>query len=280
LGFPNWSCETSRLFSGAVAREKEISARGVSHFQSFYFVIVLLSFFTLFCLLLVYQKYKKNSSFYSWYFFTLFLVHFLIPEYVLEDLSVGSGSIIGKDNIEELFNHISRHKDIEDRSLLELAPNYKTAAAYLVHMLEARFVNLNPIIQQMFLKLHYVEDPEKRDFILETLRKEFRDVVIEARKVFDCFNMLGSCVAVIGTLDKTKPKKGEEIKIPIPFKLLGMHEALEKNFDWIVPENSFDDSSEPKSVEKGSSKTYMDKIQFLVENTSGTDLDASSLENT
>jgi hypothetical protein len=92
--------------------------------------------------------------------------------------------------------------------------------------------------------------------------------------------MLGSCVDVIGTLDKTKPKKGVEIKIPIPFKLLGMHEALEKNFDWIVPKNPFDESSEPKSVEKGSSKTYMDKIKFLIEKTSGIDLDISSLENT
>jgi hypothetical protein len=55
---------------------------------------------------------------------------------------------------------------------------------------------------------------------------------------------------------------------------------LEKNFDWIDPENPFDESSEPKSVEKGSCKTYMDKIQFLVEKTSGIDLDASSLENT
>jgi hypothetical protein len=92
--------------------------------------------------------------------------------------------------------------------------------------------------------------------------------------------MLGSCVVIIGTLEKTKPKNGEEIKIPIPFELLGMHEALEKNFDWIVPENPFVETSEPKSVEKGSFKTYMDKIQFLVENTSGIDLDAFSLENT
>jgi hypothetical protein len=204
----------------------------------------------------------------------------LIPEYVLKDLSVGSGSIIGKDNIEEFFSYASKHKDVEDRSLVLLAPNYETAAAYLVHMLEARFVDLNPIIHQMFLKFHDIEDPEKRDFILETLCKEFRDVVKEARKVFDRFNMLVSCVDVIGTLDKTKPKKGEEIKIPIPFKFLGMHEVLEKNFDWIIPENPFDESSEPKSVEKGSSKTYMDKIQFFVENTSGIDLDASSLENT
>jgi hypothetical protein len=115
----------------------------------------------------------------------------LFSKYALEDLSVGSGSIIGKDNIEELFNHISMHKDVEDRSLAELAPSYEVAAAYLVHMLEARFVSLNPFMQEMFLKLHDIEDSEKKDFILETLRREFRDVAIEARKVFERFNMLG-----------------------------------------------------------------------------------------
>jgi hypothetical protein len=197
----------------------------------------------------------------------------LIPKYILKDLSVGSGSIIGKDKIEEFFNHVSKHKDIEDRSLAERAPSYEIATAYLVHMLEARFVNLNPIMQQMFLKHHDIEDSEKRDFVLETLRKEFRDVVIEVRKVFERFNMLGSCVDVIGT-------NREEIKIPIPFKLVGMHEALKKNFDWIVPENPFDESSELKSVGKGSSKTCIDKIQFLVEKTSSIDLNAPSLENT
>jgi hypothetical protein len=125
----------------------------------------------------------------------------------------------------------------------------------------------------MFLKLHDIEDSEKKDFILETLRKEFRYVVIEARKVFEHFNIPGSCVDVIGT-------NREDIKIPVPFRLVGMHEALEKNFDWNVPENPFDENSEPKGVEKGSSKTCLDKIQFLVENTSGIDLNASSLENT
>jgi hypothetical protein len=82
----------------------------------------------------------------------------LFPKYVLEDLSIGSGSIIGKDNIEEFFNHVSKHKDVEDRSLAELSPSYEFAAAYLVHMLEARFVNLNPFMQQMFLKLDDIED--------------------------------------------------------------------------------------------------------------------------
>jgi hypothetical protein len=153
----------------------------------------------------------------------------LFPKYILEDLSAGSGSIIGKGNIKEFFNHVSMHKDVEDRSLAELAPSYKVVAAYLVHMLEARFVNLNPFMQQMYLKLHDIEDSEKNFFILETLRREFRDVVIETIKVFECFNILGSRVEVVGTNNK-------EIKVPIPSKLLVLHEALENNFDWICPE--------------------------------------------
>jgi hypothetical protein len=162
----------------------------------------------------------------------------LFPKYVLEDLSVGSGSIIGKGNIEEFFNHVSMHTDVEDRSLAELAPSYEVASAYLVHMLEARFFNLNPFMQQMFLKLHDIEDSEKKDFILETLRREFGDVVIEARKDFEHFNMLGSPVNVVGT---TK----EDIKVPIPCKLVGLHEALKNNSDWICPENLFSELSEP-----------------------------------
>jgi hypothetical protein len=59
-----------------------------------------------------------------------------------------------------------------------------------------------------------------------------------------------------------------------------LHEALEKNFDWIVPENPFDESSEPKSVHKGSSKNHLDIIQFIVEKTSAIDLDASLLDIT
>jgi hypothetical protein len=122
-------------------------------------------------------------------------------------------------------------------------------------------------MQQMFLKLHDIEDSEKKDFILETLRREFRDVVIEDRKVFECFNMLGSPVNIVGT---TK----EDIKVPIPCKLLGLHEALEKNFDWICTENLFNEMSEPKCDHKGSSKTNLDTIQFIVEKTSAIDLNA------
>jgi hypothetical protein len=107
----------------------------------------------------------------------------LIPKYVLEDLSVGSGSIIGESNVEEFFNHISMHEEVEEKSLVELAPSIEVASAYLIHMLETRFASLNPIMQYMFLKLHEIEDPEKKAFILEALRLEFKVVVIEARKV-------------------------------------------------------------------------------------------------
>jgi hypothetical protein len=54
------------------------------------------------------------------------------------------------------------HKDVEEKSLTELAPSYEVGSTYLVHMLEARFVSLNPFMKHMFLKLHDIEDPEKK----------------------------------------------------------------------------------------------------------------------
>jgi hypothetical protein len=203
---------------------------------------------------------------------SLLLVIMLIPKYVLEDLSVGSGSIIGKSNIEEFFNHISMHKEVEEKSLVELAPSIEVASAYLIHMLETRFASLNPFMQYMFLKLHEIEDFEKKAFILEALRLEFKDVIIDSRKVLKCFNKLGSPIKVIGT-------NNEGAEIPIPCKLLGLCEAFENNFDWICPENLFDENSVPKHDHKGSSKTYVDEIQCLIDKTSIVDLNASS-ENT
>jgi hypothetical protein len=192
----------------------------------------------------------------------------LFPKYVLEDLSVGSGSIIRKDNIEE-FNHISMHKEVEEKSLVELAPSCKVASAYLIHMLEARFASLNPFLQYMFLKLHEIKDPEKKAFILEILRIEFRDVAIEARKVFKRFNKLGSPVAVVGT-------HNEDFRVPIPHKLAGIHDVWETNSSWICPKNLFDESSAPRCDYKGYSKTHSDRIHFFVDKTSAIDINASS----
>jgi hypothetical protein len=152
--------------------------------------------------------------------------------------------------------------------LVELAPSIEVASAYLIHMLEARFASLNPFMQHMFLKLHEIEDPEKKAFILETLRLEFRDVAIEARKVLKHFNKLGSPIKVIST-------NNEGTEIPIPSKLLGLYEAFENNFYWICPKNLVSDLSEPKRDHKGSSKTYLDEIQCLIEKTSSMDLNVS-----
>jgi hypothetical protein len=164
------------------------------------------------------------------------------------------------------------HKDVEEKSLVELAHSYEVASAYLIHMLEARFASLNPFMQYMFLKLHDIADPEKKSFILETLHIEFRDVAIEARKVLKRFNKLGSPIKVVST-------DNEGTEIPIPSKLLGLYEAFENNFDWICPKNLFTDLSEPKHDHKGSSKTYVDEIQCLIENTSAVDL-TTSFKNT
>jgi hypothetical protein len=139
-------------------------------------------------------------------------------------------------------------------------------------MLETSFASLNPFMQYMFLKLHEIEDPEKKAFIFEALRLEFKDVVIEARKVLKRFNKLISPIKVISTND-------EGAKIPIPSKLLGLCEAFKNNFDWICPKNLFCDLSEPKRNHKGSSKTYVDEIQCLIDKTSVVDLNAFS-ENT
>src|SRR4051812_29406312 len=145
-------------------------------------------------------------------------------------------------------------------------------------MLEARFVSVNPMMQILFLKLKEEKNAEKREFILETLLKEFHDVAKESKKVFERFNMLVSYVDVVGTSDKTKPR--EEFKIPIPFKLVGMHEAFEKKIDLIVPENPFDESSKPKRYAKGSYKTHLDEIPFIVEDFASIDVNAYSFENT
>jgi hypothetical protein len=181
----------------------------------------------------------------------------LFPKYVLEDLSVGSGSIIGKSNIEEFFNHISMHKEVEEKSLVELAPSYEVASAYLVHMLEARFASLNPFMQYMFLKLHKIENLEKKAFILETLRIEFRDVAIEARKFFKKFNKLGSPVEIVGT-------PNEDSRMPTPCKLVGIHNALVTNSSWICPEIFFNVNSVPRRDYKGYSKPQLDSIHFFV----------------
>jgi hypothetical protein len=60
LGFPiGRLAPLSSTFSGTVAGEKEDFCKGSHSLPIFYFVIALLTFFTLFLLASFYQKYKK-----------------------------------------------------------------------------------------------------------------------------------------------------------------------------------------------------------------------------
>jgi hypothetical protein len=58
-GFPTGPVRHQDYFLAPLPGRKRISARGVSHFQSLYFVIVLLSFFALFYLLIFIKNTKK-----------------------------------------------------------------------------------------------------------------------------------------------------------------------------------------------------------------------------
>jgi uncharacterized BrkB/YihY/UPF0761 family membrane protein len=80
LGFPTgWLAPLSINFSGAVAGEKENFCKGSLMLSIFYFVIVLLIFFTLFLLASFYQKYKKLVPFIVGISLLLLLVHYVVP---------------------------------------------------------------------------------------------------------------------------------------------------------------------------------------------------------
>jgi hypothetical protein len=71
LGVPNWVASTikSSTFLAPLPGRKRISARGVSHFQSFTLLLFCLLSLLYFCLHL-FIKNTKISFFYSWYFVT------------------------------------------------------------------------------------------------------------------------------------------------------------------------------------------------------------------
>ena len=71
------------------------------------------------------------------------------PKFTMKNMKVGRGFIIGRNNIEEFFNHVNGLHDFNDKPIFKLAHSYESAIASLVSMIEARFVNLNPILQQI-----------------------------------------------------------------------------------------------------------------------------------
>ena len=129
-----------------------------------------------------------------------------------------------------------------------------------------------------------MEKGEDKDFLFKALLMEFDDIAREARKILAYYNMLGCRLNIKHTLKTFEIKRMEyegktecekELKIPIPFKLIAMHEALEKNFDWVVPENPFDERIRPKGSERGNSEPCISKIQCICEKLSNLSLHGS-----
>lgn len=85
----------------------------------------------------------------------------IIPKFEVKEITTDSGSILGRENIGEFLNYIRKYDGIPTQSLAELAPDYETAMACLVKMLESKFISLHPDLQFMFLKLHDIKDEEK-----------------------------------------------------------------------------------------------------------------------
>ena len=194
------------------------------------------------------------------------------PNFGMKYVKVGSGDVVGKDNIEEFLTFVSKLYTNDKRSIVELTNSYDSAISCLVARLEKRFVNLNPILQQMFLNLDSMERVKEKYFLLETLLHEFDDIVKEARKIFTRYGTLGSYPNIHYYLDvrdenirkyTRNMEVKEKVEISIPFKLLGMADALEDNFGWIAPQKLFDESSQPKRKEKGDYQPYIGDIQCI-----------------
>ena len=124
--------------------------------------------------------------------FIFCLVAMFPPKFGMKKVKVGSGDVIGKYNIEEFLTFASKLFAHENISIVELTHNYDSAISCLVSRLEYRFVNLNPILQQKFLKLNSLEKGEEKYHVLETLFHEFDDIVAKARKIFVRYGRLGT----------------------------------------------------------------------------------------
>ena len=101
---------------------------------------------------------------------------------------------------------------------------------------------------------------------------ESDDVAKEARKIFARYKMLGYGLDILHTLKTSDTKRmkyvgktecEDEVKIPIPFKLLGISDALEENFNLIAPQNLFDGNKKPNREEWGGTKPCIGRIQCI-----------------
>ena len=85
-------------FSGAVAGETSVFCKGSFTLPISLLFFVLLSLFYFILFAFNYQKHKKISYLHLVYFsFSFYYFIMLLPKYTLKEISVGSGSIIGRE---------------------------------------------------------------------------------------------------------------------------------------------------------------------------------------
>ena len=77
-----------------------------------------------------------------------------------------------------------------------------------------------------------------------------------------------------------QPFAKDGLKIPIPYKMMALHDTIENNYGWIVPENLFDEESAPKREEKENSEISISSIQCIVDKTFKPTLYDFDLDNT
>ena len=64
-------------------------------------------------------------------------------------------------------------------------------------------------------------------------------------------------------------EKKYDYHVSVPFKLLGIADALMNNFAWISPKNLFDEASKPTKDNKDGTQPYITEINCLCEKNIG-----------
>ena len=144
-------------------------------------------------------------------------------------------------------------------------------------------------MQHMFLALHDMINDEKKKIVLKALHEELRDVANEAKLIFAKYKFFNCYIDVMKifrsrreNIAKTtkQPFAKDGLKIPIPYKMMALHDTIENNYGWIVPKNLFDEESVPKREEKENSEICISSIQCIVDKTFKPTLYDFDLDNT
>ena len=91
---------------------------------------------------------------------------------------------------------------------------------------------------------------KRKKIVLKALHKELRDVANEAELIFVKYKKSNCYVDVMKIFRSRRENIAKTtkdgLKIPIPYKMMALHDTIENNYGWIVPKNRFDEESVPE----------------------------------